>query len=100
MRADGRREMSSANAERETVSCSNEEDSAEWFFTLWTSVPSVFRRLCRRIGGRNKLTACLAGIRDSREASWDCQVSIEFLNLATFAIGKRRQKQLSMGQKR
>src|SRR5262245_27480374 len=88
-----------SNSERETVICLNDADADEGYFSFWTSEPAHFRRLCRRIGGREKLIACQSSVRDGHEASWDCRVPIEFFSSATFAIGKRRSKQLSTAQK-
>jgi hypothetical protein len=89
-----------ALADTETVICLNREDMASGYFSIWTSERPIFDRLCRRIGGRDKLLECKVGIRAGKEGSWDCQVPIAYFNRATFAIGRRRASNLTPEQRK
>ena len=79
--------------ERETVITINVADLDAGYFLFGTTEKCLFNRLCKRVGKSN-----LMNIEESQR--WfECRVPKEFLNLKTFAIGKKRKRVVSAAQK-
>ena len=85
--------------ERETIIVLNRADMAEGLFTFGTSEASEFRRLCRRIGGQDKLLGLRTRQQGCKIAWWEAQVPIRFLSRTTWAIGARKPRSLTDKQR-
>jgi hypothetical protein len=83
----------------ETIILINDEDRKEGFFTVSTSKITDFQKLCRRIGGEDKLISLETCTQARKITEWICKVPIEFFNTTNFSIGKKRQVNLSPEQK-
>lgn len=85
--------------ERETLILINRKDMEEGFFVFYTTEASDFRRLCRRIGGRENLRSIRVSRYGGKPVAWDCEVPIGFLSRATWSIGARKRREVTEEQR-
>ena len=74
----------------ETVIVINDEDKKEGYFTLSTSKKDVFLRICRRIGGEDKLIEKRCTGSEGKTAEWILKIPIKYISTNTFSIGKKK----------
>jgi hypothetical protein len=77
-------------SDNETIILINDSDVAEGFFRWSTSKPKQFTKLCKRIGGEDKLLEVKLTNHGSKITSWACKVPVEYLSKRNWSIGPKR----------
>lgn len=77
-------------SDNETIILINDSDVANGFFRWSTSKPKQFSKLCKRIGGEDKLLEVKLSHQGSKITSWVCKVPVEYLSKRNWSIGPKR----------
>lgn len=73
----------------------NQADLHEGFFYFYTSDPADFRRLCRIIGGQDKLVSLRVSTQKGETRTWQAKVPARFYKRQAFGIGRPRKLTMS-----
>ena len=73
--------MNFIRAERELIICYNLEDADNNYFTIWTTEKGIFRKICKKIGGEDKLIRCR-----KTNHTFEFEVPIQFFSKNNFGI--------------
>jgi len=76
--------------ENETIILINDGDVAQGFFRWSTTKPKQFAKLCKRVGGEERLLEVKLSHHGARITSWTCKVPVEYLSKRNWSIGIRR----------
>ena len=77
----------------------NDADLADGWFLFYTMNPADFRRLCKRIGGQDKLVGLDTTRCEGDVTSWSAKVPTRFYNRTTFGIGHRKPVKLTEAER-
>jgi hypothetical protein len=77
-------------SDNETIILINDADVADGFFRFSTSKPKQFAKLCKRIGGEDKLLEVKVSTQGTKVTSWVCKVPIAYLSKRNWSIGPKR----------
>jgi len=77
-------------SDNETIILINDADVALGFFRWSTTKPKQFAKLCKRIGGEEKLLEIKLSHQGNKITSWVCKVPIEYLSKRNWSIGPKR----------
>jgi hypothetical protein len=76
-------------SERETLLIFNQDDLDRGFFRFGTSQKSAFDRLCRRVGGIERLIDVTFSRNKKGETTWwEAHVPVKYLSGAHFGVRK------------